>query len=111
MDQKELETKIREALSDEAFVKRLFAMEEPEQVQAALAEKEIELSVPDIIKLKDMLVQAESKNGELTEEDLADVSGGSVVVALFCLAALGAGVLVSGAGFGVGYGATQIRGW
>ena len=64
---------IKEIFSDEIFVKSLLNLETAEEVQAALTEKEIELTVDEINALKIML----SKGGEeLSEDDLENVSGG-----------------------------------
>ena len=86
MEQQEMEQKVREVLSDEAFVKRLAEMEEPEQVRAALAEKGIDLSVEDIVKLRDLLIRAQENGGELTEDDLAEVAGGMPILFVVLIA-------------------------
>ena len=49
------EQKIKEIFSDEIFVKSLLNLETAEEVQAALTEKEIELTVDEINALKIML--------------------------------------------------------
>ena len=46
---------IKEIFSDEIFVKSLLNLETAEEVQAALTEKEIELTVDEINALKIML--------------------------------------------------------
>ena len=85
--------KMKEVLSDEEFVKSLFELETPEEVQAALKEKEIELSTDEICQMRDFLsryqegtlTEEEKKavelagkygEGELSEEELENVSGG-----------------------------------
>lgn len=73
------ELKVKEIFSDEAFVKQLLEQEEPEQVQALLAEKEIELSIKEIETLRDMIIKhcnGELNLEELSEDDLEGVSGG-----------------------------------
>ena len=85
------EERIKEIFADEEFVKELFSKETPEEAQALLAEKDINLSVEEIVKLKDIItakLQAaeNSESAELTEADLEDVAGGtfgiSVVIAI-----------------------------
>ena len=49
--------KMREVFSDEEFVKGLFELETPEEVQAALEEKEIELSTGEICQMRDFLIR------------------------------------------------------
>ena len=85
--------KMREVFSDEEFVKGLFELETPEEVQAALEEKEIELSTGEICQMRDFLIRYqegtlteeekkvvefanEYRDGELSEEELENVSGG-----------------------------------
>ena len=91
--------KMKEVFSDEEFVKSLFELETPEEVQAALKEKEIELSTDEICQMRDFLsryqegtlTEEEKKavelagkygEGELSEEELENVSGGGVVLAM-----------------------------
>ena len=68
------EEKIKEVFSDEEFVKSLVAMETPEEVQKALAEKGIDLSIDEIKAVAELLEKR--ANGELTDEDLENVAGG-----------------------------------
>ena len=85
--------KMKEVFSDEEFVKSLFELETPEEVQVALKEKEIELSTDEICQMRDFLsryqegtlTEEEKKavelagkygEGELSEEELENVSGG-----------------------------------
>ena len=79
------EERIREVFADEEFVKELWSKETPEEAQALLAEKDIDVSVEDLVKIKDIIAKKgqATENGEsaeLTEEDLADVAGGSAAV-------------------------------
>ena len=85
------EERIKEIFADEEFVKELFSKETPEEAQALLAEKDIDVSIEELVKLKDIIVAKLQavKNGEsaeLTEADLEDVAGGtfgiSVVIAI-----------------------------
>ena len=85
------EERIKEIFADEEFVKELFSRETPEEAQALLAEKDIDVSIEELVKLKDIIVaklQAaeNSESAELTEADLEDVAGGtfgiSVVIAI-----------------------------
>lgn len=69
------EQKIKEIFSDEEFVASLMNMESPEDVQKALAEKGLELSVEEIEKIRQAAMDQE---GELSEEALEGVAGGSV---------------------------------
>ena len=75
------EERIKEVFSDEEFVKELFSKETPEEAKALLEEKDIDFSVEDLIKLREIIIakmeqQSSSEEGEISEEDLEDVSGG-----------------------------------
>ena len=108
--------KMREVFSDEEFVKGLFELETPEEVQAALEEKEIELSTGEISQMRDFLIRyqegtlteeekkvvefaGEYRDGELSEEELEDVSGGILIGWLM----LGLAILVLSTAPGVAY--------
>ena len=91
------EERIKEIFADEEFVKELFSKEKPEEVQALLAEKDIDLTVADIVKLGEIAAKKlqQTENGEpaeLTEEELAEVEGG-------VLPALAAVVIVMGSAY------------
>ena len=69
------EIALKKALEDEAFVKELVEMENPEEVQAALNAKGAEITVDEVKAIaKSLSQQAE---GELDEDALEDVAGGS----------------------------------
>ena len=70
------EEKIKEVFSNEKFVKSLMELNTPEEVQKALSEKDIDLSVDEIKKIAELLQK--KANGELTDEDLENVAGGSI---------------------------------
>jgi len=82
------EERIKEVFSDEAFVKELFSKETPEEAKALLAEKDIDVSIEELVKLKDLIIAklqaAESgESAELTEEELEDVAGGVIPTLVF----------------------------
>ena len=90
------EERIKEVFSDEAFVKELVSKETPEEVQALLEDKDIEMSVAEIVKLREMVIKKmENPDAELSDEDLEDVSGGCLGVAVIASFAvfIGAGVV------------------
>ena len=89
------EERIKEVFSDEEFVKELFSKETPEEAQAMLAEKDIDLTVEELIQLRELIIkkaQQTDDNEELGDDDLEDVAGGSVIllsIAVYGIAALG----------------------
>lgn len=89
--------KMNEVFSDEAFVKSLFELETAAEVQAALKEKDIELSDEEILGVRELLLKVESgeisaeqleqwaklaENGEFSDEMLEQVSGGSILLGI-----------------------------
>jgi len=88
MNQQEKEQLIKEIFSDEEYVKGLIALETPEEVQASLQEKGLEITVEEINTMKDLL--SKMNDGELSDEDLESVSGGCVAVLIGCGAAVAA---------------------
>ena len=86
--------KMKAVFADEAFVKSLFELDSAAEVQAALQEKGVELTEEEILGIRDLLgklangeISAEQmENGELPEELLEQVSGGSL---------LGVGIIVA----------------
>ena len=93
------EERIKEVFSDEEFVKELFSRETPEEAKALLEEKDIDFSVEDLIKLREILVAKmeaaeNSEEAELGDEDLEEVSGG--VLPLFAVAAAIAPLVILG---------------
>ena len=91
--------KIKKVFSDEEFVTSLFELETPEEVQEALEEKEINLSTEEICQMRDFIIHYQdgelteeeqkvlelaqkSMDGELSEEELENVSGGELFIAV-----------------------------
>lgn len=66
-------------------------METPEDVQTALKEKGVDLSIEDIKAIQNILVNQE--DGELSEDDLENVAGGSLTI----MAALGIASIIGAA--------------
>lgn len=89
------EATIREVFSDENFVKGLFQLETPEQVQQALQQKDITLSVAEIVKVRELLLKRMETGAELSEEELESVTGGSATVLIATLLFVGIGMGVT----------------
>lgn len=78
----ELQAKLQELLADEAFAKELLSMEKYEDVQDALEERGVELSLDEIRRLAENVQKAQSgemDDGELSEDELGEVAGGSTI--------------------------------
>ena len=80
--------KIKEIFADEAFVKGLLEMESVAEAQAALKEKGIEMTEEQILVICENIMKVESgeisaeqlESGELSEEMLGQVAGGSSLI-------------------------------
>ncbi|MBR3630965.1 MAG: hypothetical protein IKN55_10930 [Oscillospiraceae bacterium] len=81
--------KMKALMEDEAFVKELLTTDSPEEVQAKLAAKDVELTIEEIEAFGRMLTDVSSgklseeqlrqmADGELSDSDLAEVAGGEV---------------------------------
>ena len=126
--------KMKAVFADETFMKQLFELETAAEVQAALKEKDIELTEEEILGIRDLILKvergeisaeqlekwsAQAENGELSEEMLEQVSGGvlSFAMTTFLLwlgtkAVIAAGVATAGAAVGVGVAtAVDRHGW
>ena len=94
------EERIKEVFADEAFVKEFWSKETPEEAQALLSEKNIEISVEELVKIRNIVerkLQA-TENGEqteLTEEELADIAGGAVLWILMGVLIAATGVMMA----------------
>lgn len=91
------EQQIQELFSDEAFVTSILEMETPEEVQAALADKGLELSLEEISSIQNTL---NTNEGELSEDELENVAGGIAITTVICGLIIG-GAAASG-GFNLG---------
>lgn len=86
---------VEEVFSDKAFVELLLEKETPEEVQAALKEKNIEISEQEILTIRDRLNSGNSD--ELSLNELEDVSGGIAITLLVALICGGISLLAAGA--------------
>jgi lactobin A/cerein 7B family class IIb bacteriocin len=86
--------------SDEVFLKGLFQLETPEEVQMALRQKDISLSVEEIVKVRELMLKRLETGAELSEEELAEVTGGSVTVIAGLIILVGAATLLGATSLG-----------
>lgn len=63
--------------ADESWAEKLFGLETADEVQSFLKEEGLEFSVDEINLFRDQLLKIVQK-GELSDEDLEDVAGGSI---------------------------------
>jgi hypothetical protein len=89
------EEQIKELFSDKDLVQTLIGMDTPEGVQAVLKEKGLDLTLDEIALLNQNLEIALENGGELTDEQLTQVSGGSFVVLGVVLWSLLAAVIIA----------------
>ena len=75
------EERIKEVFSDEEFVKEFFSKETPEEAQDMLAEKDIDVSIEELIAIKNIVDEklkaaANGEDDEICDDDLENVAGG-----------------------------------
>ena len=72
--------KLQEVFSDKAYVESIVKMS-AEDAAKSLCEKGVEVTADDLMKVRDFIMahKEELQNGELSEDALASVAGGSAV--------------------------------
>ena len=111
------EMRIKEVFSDEAFVKQLLEQEEPEQVQALLLERDVDITIEQIVQIRDIVekhLKGEININELSEEDLEKISGGFIlstggVIVALTVSIVGSTVVGLGLGAGACHATTRGR--
>ena len=73
----EVQNLISEAFADAEFAEEMSMMETAEEVHAKLAEKGISLTLDEVNEIPKMMSMVSAGEGELSEDDLEDVAGGS----------------------------------
>ena len=71
------QAKLQEVFSDKEYVESIVKMS-AEDAAKSLNQKGVEVTADDLMQVRDFIVahQEELKNGELSEETLAEISGG-----------------------------------
>ena len=88
------EERIREVFSDKEFLAELISMEIPEEIQAALAEKNIDFTIDEICtikKLVELSLEKAEAGEELNEEELSEIAGGNPLIFIPIVLVLGFG--------------------
>ena len=87
---------VKLVMADEDFVARISALEDPELVQQAFAEKGIDFTLEEIDAIARKCIADAEADGELSEDALSEVAGGIVVDAICVVAGaigLAAGIM------------------
>ena len=77
-----MQERLNELVQNEVVMKRLLALDTDVEVQALLAENDVELSLDEIKFIKKQVEARLNGQEELDEEDLANVVGGSATAAI-----------------------------
>lgn len=95
------EEKITEAMKDIKFVEKIIDIRSPEEMQKAFATKEIDLSLKEAQAVISTIKKlSESKPGEVSDEDLEEISGGATsstnsIIPLVIIGGLAASMVVA----------------
>ena len=95
------EKMISEAMKDIKFVEKIIDIRSPEEMQKAFAKKEIELSLEEAQAVISTIKKlSESKPGEVSDEDLEEISGGATsstnsIIPLVIIGGLAASMVVA----------------
>ena len=87
------EKKLRELMKDEAFVKELSAKIEAEDAQKYFAEHGVDFTMEEIKAIGSALNCSVKSNGELSEDDLEQVSGGCLIFGIISGIVAGAALI------------------
>ena len=110
------EERIKEIFADEEFVKEFFSKETPKEAQAMLAEKDIDVSIEELVAIKNIIdkklqAAADGEDGEICDDDLENVAGGVLLTGTaFLLIGVAVPVIVVGTIVGGTY-LGQSRRW
>ncbi len=74
--------KVQQVFSDEEFVKSIAAKETLEEVQAALKEKGVDISIEELEKAKTIAMKKTEGDGTLSDQELDSVAGGCLLLAI-----------------------------
>ncbi len=95
------EKMISEAMKDIKFVEKIIDIRSPEEMQKAFATKEIDLSLEEAQAVISTIKKlSESKPGEVSDEDLEEISGGATsstnsIIPLVIIGGLAASMVVA----------------
>ncbi|NLK51341.1 MAG: Nif11-like leader peptide family natural product precursor [Syntrophomonadaceae bacterium] len=95
MEQKliQLQAKVE---ADKSFGEKIFALETPEEVQSLLKAEGLDFSLEEINVLRNALVKTLGKgDGELSDDDLENVAGGSIILGVAALITAIAGAVTA----------------
>lgn len=84
-----MEEKIQKLVEDQEFVTKMLSCEEPEQVQKLFADNGVEVSLEEVKALGQSLATMAESDGELSEDDLEGVAGGSLLGAVSTIISAG----------------------
>lgn len=73
-----MEEKMKNLVQDHEFMNKMLSCEEPEQVQKLFADNGVEITLEEVKTLGKVLAGMAQSDGELSEDDLEGVAGGSV---------------------------------
>ena len=73
-----MEEKMKNLVQDQEFIKKMLSCEEHEQVQKQFDDNGVEITLEEVKVLGKVLAGMAQSDGELSEDDLEGVAGGSV---------------------------------
>lgn len=85
--------KMKTLLENQEFVSGILEMETPEEVSAAFAKEGLTVTSEELVKAREQIAASQT-NGELSETDLEDVSGGFLIAYTLATWAFTGGVTI-----------------
>lgn len=87
MNDQERITRIKEIFTDQEFARKVLEMETAEEVQQALRDKGVDISVEEIEAIHKQILQNLERGEELDKDQLKNVAGGVVITAAMAIGA------------------------
>jgi lactobin A/cerein 7B family class IIb bacteriocin len=81
------EAHIKELFENNEFVQSILELETPEEVQAALAKEDVDISLEEVQQIYNILANHTAGDQELTEEELESVNGGIIIAMILAFIA------------------------
>ncbi len=66
-------------MQDEEFLKEIVVLETIEEVQQAFKEKDVDISIEDLEKIRELIIKSMDNNYELSEEELEKICAGFAI--------------------------------
>ena len=100
MDENKNIEKLKEIFADKDFTAKVLEMETPEEVQKAISNKGVDLTIEEIESVKQAIINQSEGNEELSDDQLENVAGGFAISTAIAIAGVITGAVSAGVALG-----------